>query len=430
MADVYAMSGNTPNYSGMLFNKGNTKTPFSTMIGAKRKYTNHTEFVTGQEFETAQGSQPSISEAQSLTAPESSVTKREQKTNVTQIFQESVGISYAKESNMGTLSGLNVAGQQANPINEEDFQVAAKMAKIGQDIEYTFINGTFHKSTGDTDANQSRGLLNAITSNIIDANGKHLSFMLLCEALKCIKESNGDITNIVIGLDSTGRLQLNADAVANGLTIAESGRDVNGIAVDKVITPLGTVYLRDLKYLPAGTIALFDPFIMAPVEQMVPGKGNFFIEELAKTGAGTKKQIFGQMGLDHGPEWYSAKIINLSTSMPTDKDMARRVFAVPSETSVVINGTLDELTVASVAGTASGDTKITVSPELVSGNSYKYKVGDSEQSVTYGKNVQTWTAWDGSTDITAETGKVITIVECDSAYHAVKAGSVVVTANA
>ena len=203
MSDVYAMSGNTPNYSGMLFNKGNTKTPFSTMIGAKRKYTSHTEFVTGQEFETAQGSQPSISEAQSLTAPESSVIKREQKTNVTQIFQESVGISYAKESNMGTLSGLNVAGQQANPINEEDFQVAAKMAKIGQDIEYTFINGTFHKSTGDTDANQSRGLLNAITSNILDADGKPLTFMLVCEALKCIKDSNGDITNIVLGLDST-----------------------------------------------------------------------------------------------------------------------------------------------------------------------------------------------------------------------------------
>lgn len=430
MPDVYAMSGNTPNYSGMLFNKGNTKTPFSTMIGAKRKYTNHTEFVTGQEFETAQGSQPSISEAQSLTAPESSVVKREQKTNVTQIFQESVGISYAKESNMGALSGLNVAGQQANPINEEDFQVAAKMAKIGQDIEYTFINGTFHKSTGDTDANQSRGLLNAITSNILDANGKPLTFMLVCEALKSIKESNGDITNIVLGLDSTSRLQLNADAVANGLTIAESGRDINGIAVDKVITPLGTVYLRDLKYLPAGTIALFDPFIMAPVEQLVPGKGNFFIEELAKMGAGTKKQIFGQMGLDHGPEWYSAKITNLSTEMPTNNDMARRVFAVPSATYGAVTGNLEELTVNSVAGTETGNTKITVSPELISGNSYKYKIGDSAQSVTYGKNVQTWTAWDGSSDITAETGKVITIVECDSAYHAVKAGNAVVTANA
>ena len=125
--------------------------------------------------------------------------------------------------------------------------------------------------------------------------------MLLCEAMKCIDDSNGDTTNLVVGLDSTGRLQLNADAAANGLTIVSAGRDINGIAVDQVLTPLGNVYLKTLKYLPTGTVALFDPSIMAPVEQIVPKKGNFFLEELAKVGAGTKKQIFGQIGLDHGP---------------------------------------------------------------------------------------------------------------------------------
>lgn len=88
MPDTYAMSGNTPNYSGLLFNKGNTKTPFSTLIGSRRRNTNHTEFVTGQEFETATGSQPAISEAASLTAPDADIVTREQKTNVTQIFQE------------------------------------------------------------------------------------------------------------------------------------------------------------------------------------------------------------------------------------------------------------------------------------------------------------------------------------------------------
>ena len=428
MADVYAMSGNTPNYSGMLFNKGNTKTPFSTMIGGKRKYTDHTEFVTGQEYETATGSQPHISEAQSLTAPEASVVARDQKTNVTQIFQEAIGVSYGKMSNMGTLSGLNVAGQVANPLEEEDFQVAAKMAKIGQDIEYTFLNGKFQKSNSDTVPNQSRGLLEAITSNIIDANGKRLSFMLLCEALKSIKESNGDITNIVLGLDSTSRLQLNADAVANGLTIVESGRDINGIAVDKVRTPLGIVYLRDLFYLPNGTVVLFDPLIMAPVEQLVPKKGNFFVEELAKVGAGTKKQIFGQIGLDHGPEWYSAKITGLSTAMPTDNDMARRVFQVSADSTHAAD--LTALTVTSVAGTATGDTKITVSPAKGEGNSYKYKVADAETAVTVGQNVKTWTAWNGNVDITAATGKVITVVECNSNYAAVGAGHATVTAKA
>lgn len=425
MADVYAMSGNTPNFSGMLFNKGNTKTPFSTMIGAKRKYSGSTEFVTGQEYETATGSQPKISEAQSLTAPNASIITREQKTNVTQIFQESVGTSYGKMSNMGTLSGINIAGQQANPISEEDFQIAAKMAKIGQDIEYTFLNGKFHKSTNDNDANQSRGLLEVITTNALDADGKKLSFMLVCEALKCIKDANGDITNIVLGLDSTSRMQLNADAVANGLTIVESGRDVNGIAVDKVLTPLGTVYLRDLFYLPAGTVALFDPFIMAPVEQLVPGKGNFFLEELAKTGAGTKKQIFGQIGLDHGPEWYSAKIENLSAAMPTDGDMARKVYSVTKADSDEPTS-LGTLTVASAAGDTTGNTKITITESLTEGNSYKYKVDAAETQVKLGQSVRTWQAWNGTDEIAATNGSVITVVECDKSYNAVKAGHITV----
>lgn len=426
MADTFAMSGNTPNYSGMLFNKGNTKTPFSTMIGAHRKTTNHTEFVTGQEYETAEGSQPEISEAESLTAPDASVVKREQKTNVTQIFQESVGISYGKMSNMGTLSGINVAGQQANPISEEDFQVAAKMAKIGQDIEYTFLNGVYQKSTGDNVPNKSRGLLTAIESNIVDADGKMLSFMLLCEAMKCIDDSNGDTTNLVVGLDSTGRLQLNADAAANGLTIVSAGRNINGIAVDQVLTPLGIVYLKTLKYLPAGTVALFDPSIMAPVEQIVPGKGNFFLEELAKVGAGTKKQIFGQIGLDHGPEWYSAKITNLSMRTPHDEDMARRYVQV----SASAPAELGTLTVQSAAGTAVGATKLTVTPALTSGNSYKYKVSDEETTVEAGQNVRVWKSWDGKSDIVAESGKHIIVAECDKNYEVLKAGSATVTAKA
>lgn len=426
MADTFAMSGNTPNFSGMLFNKGNTKTPFSTMIGAHRKSTNHTEFVTGQEYETAEGSQPNISEAESLTAPDASVLKREQKTNVTQIFQESVGISYGKMSNMGTLSGINIAGQQANPVSEEDFQIAAKMAKIGQDIEYTFLNGKYQKSTGDNVPNKSRGLLTAIESNIVDANGKMLSFMLLCEAMKCIDDSNGDTTNLVVGLDSTGRLQLNADAAANGLTIVSAGRDINGIAVDQVLTPLGTVYLKTLKYLPTGTVALFDPSIMAPVEQIVPGKGNFFLEELAKVGAGTKKQIFGQIGLDHGPEWYSAKITNLSMRNPHDEDMARRYVQVSASTPAE----LEALTVQSAAGTAVGATKLTVTPALTSGNSYKYKVSDEETTVEAGQNVRVWKSWDGKSDIVAESGKHIIVAECDKNYEVLKAGSATVTAKA
>ena len=95
MADTFATSFGVLNYSGMLFNKGNVRTPLSSIIGSKAKTTNHVEFVTGQEYTSnGNGSQPAISESASLTAPDADVVTRSQKTNVTQIFQESVGISY------------------------------------------------------------------------------------------------------------------------------------------------------------------------------------------------------------------------------------------------------------------------------------------------------------------------------------------------
>lgn len=94
------------------------------------------------------------------------------------------------------------------------------------------------------------------------------------------------------------------------------------------------------------------------------------------------------------------------------------------------SGTLSTLTVASAAGTASGTTKLTISPAKASGNSYKIKTGAAVAPVVYGQNVQTWTAWDGTSDITAATGQVVTVVECGSDYKAQSAGNATVTAKA
>lgn len=93
--------------------------------------------------------------------------------------------------------------------------------------------------------------------------------------------------------------------------------------------------------------------------------------------------------------------------------------------------TLGDLTVASAAGTDSGTTKLTVTPAKGNeGNVYKYKVASSQTTVEYGQNVKNWTAWDGKSDVTAATGQVITVVECDSTYKALSAGHVTVTAKA
>lgn len=313
MPDTLATSFGVLNYSGMLFNKGNTRCPLSSIIGGRAKTTNHVEFVTGQEYTTGGGAQPSISETASLTAPDATVVTRTQKTNVTQIFQESVGISYAKQSNMGTLSGLNVAGQQANPINELDFQVAAKMQKVNRDIEFTFIQGTYNKATSDATVNKTRGLVEAITTNVTAMASKPLGLWDIADMVKKVYGANAPTDGLCLWCDAVTLFQVNADAVQNGLTVVPAAREINGIALSSVVTPIGVVYLYLGECLPAGTALLLDLNVIAPVYQPVPGKGNFFLEPLAKVGAGEKYQLFGQIGLDHGPEWYHGKFTGIST---------------------------------------------------------------------------------------------------------------------
>lgn len=89
---------------------------------------------------------------------------------------------------------------------------------------------------------------------------------------------------------------------------------------------------------------------------------------------------------------------------------------------------LGELTVTSAAGTDSGTTALTVSQAKAEGHIYKYKVSDAAMAVTAGQNVTSWSVWDGTSDITAATGKVITLVEASADYKAVKVGTVTVTA--
>ena len=342
MADNIIQSFGVLNYSGMLFNKGNTKVPFSTLIANRARNTNSVEFVTGLEYETGGGSQPAISETASLTAPDATYITREQKTNVTQIFQESVYISYGKESNMGTLSGVNIAGQTANPADELDFQVAARMAKIARDIEYTFINGEYNKAKSDAAANKTRGILTAIETNILPLNGEAIRVWDVAEAMKMIYEAQGSTNGLVLWVDPVAMFQLNADAEQNGNTIVPGARNVNGLAISTLLTPLGEIGLYLGEFLPAGTVGIFNPDVISRVEQPVPNKGNFFMEELAKTGAGTKYQIFGQLGLDHGPEWMHAKITGINTEFVKPKP-GKKIYAVDAIPTVEVLPELDKV---------------------------------------------------------------------------------------
>ena len=92
---------------------------------------------------------------------------------------------------------------------------------------------------------------------------------------------------------------------------------------------------------------------------------------------------------------------------------------------------LAAITVASAAGTAAGDTALTISNYTPgSGESYMYKVGETAPTIGYGVTPDyTWSAWDGSDDITAATGKKIAVISIKGG-KAIAYGSTTVTAHA
>lgn len=314
MADVIATSFATPNYSGLLFAKGRTETPFSTMIGGKRKTTNHTEFSIGVEYAVGEGEIPNFSENDTLTAPDSKVVTRGQKTNVTQIFMDSFAVGDVKTSNMGTLAGINVANQQANPMNELDFQAGVTMQRVAKSIEKTFIQGTYNKATNDSEVNKTRGIVNAIETNVADLGGKALSLWDIADMLVEIKKQGGDTNGLILWCDAVTKFQLSVEAQENNFRVLPDSRNVNGLNITRLETPAGAVELYEGIYIPEGTAMLLNFDVIAPVEQIVPGKGNFYLQEMAKTGFATKYSILGQIGLDHGPEWMHGKFTGIKTS--------------------------------------------------------------------------------------------------------------------
>ena len=304
-----------PSYAGQIFTSDPTATPFLAMIGGLNggKVTQNFEFITGQLYNVGDPTIPGHSEIDSLTAPDPSYEERAQKTNVTQIFHETVAISYVKQSNRDRLSGLNSANQQANPQDELAWQTDARLKRIAHDMEKTFLYGEYRKSTGTNVANQTRGMFASIDTNVVDANGGEVTYEMLQALYLSMAENGATFTNLHLFCSPYNKQKItDLYKELTGFQLPPT-RTVGGANVQDVVFDFGTLSIVWSRFVKNSEIGLFDMRYVDAVMQPVPGKGNFFREELARTGAGETHQIFGQGGLDHGPDFVHGKIINLGS---------------------------------------------------------------------------------------------------------------------
>lgn len=310
---------NLLNYAGDLFTADPTQTPFLSMIGgiSGGKQTDNYEFATGVVYDLPAAQQPDISESASTKAPAAEHIARQQETNVVQIHQETIDLTYAKLSNSGRLSGLNTAGQQPNPNDEKAFQIQQKLVKIARDIEYSFLNGTYQKATAANESNKTRGMLELCTSaagTSIAAGDVLLTKQLLNYIYREMAENGATFNNIVLHC-GTFQKQIISDIYASqfGANLPAT-RNVGGYNITEIETDFFKMGVCWNPFIRKNAILLADMAHIAPVFQPVPGKGNFFVEPLAKEGAADKEQIYGQIGLAHAPAFLHGAITGLKTS--------------------------------------------------------------------------------------------------------------------
>lgn len=378
-----------PNYQGQLFGLTPAETPLLSAIGGLTGggKTLASEFE-WQTYDLRAAGQNTVVEG--ATAPTAQARVRANVRNVCEIHQETVSLSYTKQASIQQMTTPSSApyntadGMGGGPVDEMTFQLGASIKQIGRDVNFSFWNGVYRLPTSNSTARRTRGLLNAVTTNVIDKSvvsyadfssatdtitGTHalsngdkvvftdvgdtplqigrvyyvvnisttVSFKVALtsggaaitlgtsssnldmhklwstaltkahfEDLVQAVFDNGGLTQgetATVACNSAQKRALTAAYLTGGTTDLYVGsRDVGGVNLQQIQTDFGVFNLLLDRAMPVDAIAVVSLDELMPVFLETPGKGVFFAEPLAKTGAFDAVQLYGEIGLKYGAE--------------------------------------------------------------------------------------------------------------------------------
>ncbi|BDI27994.1 hypothetical protein CCAX7_000450 [Capsulimonas corticalis] len=308
-------------YLGELFQMNKRPNALLRLLGGIQggvQETTAKEFPIGAFWNIPAPAQPAILEG--ANAPTPAYRSLTQSTNVIQIFQEAITITYLAQSDH-TVAGIVPIPQGAaqggvqNPRSSE-FQVMTTLQKVAQDANYSMLNGTFvNPADPASTALKTRGLLTAITTNSIDKSADtgvtttmYRGYVNLL--MQTVITANG------YGVDETWTLLAGTTEYSNicaayeaqGTIYLQPESEYAGIKVRKILTRFGSINLVLEPDMPAQYFAICNLGVAGIVGLPVPNKGILFEEQLFKQGSADQTQLYGQLGIDHGPEYCHGKL--------------------------------------------------------------------------------------------------------------------------
>lgn len=308
-----------PNYTGELFLTSPADTPFLSSIGGLTGgKAVHNPLYSWQTYDLRDASD-SRQRLEGADAPTAEARVRATVHNVCEIHQEQVEVSYTKQAAYGMIAGsgsnhpMGGSLSGSNPVtDEESWQITQELRQIARDVEASFITGTFANPNTNGSPRKTRGLIEAITTNAINAGDTVVTKDMILDLMQDVWESGGIMVDETRTLMCSGAQKRSlTDIFVSDSVYRQDSRTVGGVRVDTILTDFGTVNVMLNRHVPSDTILVVSLEQCSPVFLEIPGKGHFFEEPLAKTGAADKTQIYGEIGLEYGSEIVHGKITNL-----------------------------------------------------------------------------------------------------------------------
>nr|DAY33694.1 MAG TPA: Major capsid protein [Caudoviricetes sp.] len=311
MATTYSC----PNYTGELFQLSPESTPFLSAIGGLTGGVKAESTVFGWQSYDLRDAADDRQRTEGADAPDPDTRVRDAAHNVCEIHQETVSVSYTKLSAIGQVKPLtpSVTPLGEQPVKDETTKQIESMIKaVARDVEKGFIVGKYQLPTDNTQPRKTRGILEAITSNSVDASSGPLTETLVLDLMQKVWDIGGiqedETRTIIVGAKQKRAL---TKIFITDKRYQEASRNVGGVNVQTIETDFGKCNIMLSRYMPPEQLAVVSLEQCAPAFLEVPGKGHFFVEPLAKTGASDRCQLYGEIGLKYGGERAHGKLINL-----------------------------------------------------------------------------------------------------------------------
>ena len=308
MPGIVGTIWNMPNFYGELYTASPQNTPLLSMIGGLNggKTTPNFEFPTSLNYALNAPGQNVVTEQAAFAAPAPTSIGRAQVFNTCQIHQVSVRVSYTKMANMGRLTGLATTGVSVNPSDELAWQIEQHLKQMANDIEFSFVQGVFAQAVNSGVAGQTRGMVATITGlggTNINAGGAALNRTHLQNLFAGMFTAGAEFKDVILYTNAQYK-----QAISDIYGFAPADRTVGGLNIQQIETDFGRVGVIASRYAPDNQVLAIETSVLSPVYQEIPGKGLLFYEPLAKVGAGETGQLYGHVGLDHGPAFMHGRI--------------------------------------------------------------------------------------------------------------------------